>query len=266
MELLDWDTLTRLDTILGILGGIVLIFSGIRWSIKIIRSSSFSQTFSWAITGDSNESILKITFVNIARWLFAIILWAIIGSAIGVMIVLLLTGIVIGLGSEVSGVAGGIRDFSIIGAIVGILVRIVLLPFYRFIRHTLNQRTNSRIRSQLNENSLLLYFHRSPPYNAAKILYVGSEIAKDLDVRIIYTDTDGQQQIKQITDFFPDGDSSMIWHQYKYDFLKPNQVAYFRLIKKKSTIDGRVKVSVDFVGAKSDVPIHIEKEFELEHF
>lgn len=263
---LDWGALSRIDTIFGILGGIVVLFSGLRWSMKTIKSSRFHQTFSWAVTGDSNQDVLKVTFVNASKWVFAILLWAIIGSIIGVMVVLLLTGIVIGLGSTVSGVSGGIRDFAIIGASVGVLARIILLPSYKFISRVLKRREGASNQIVLSENSLLIYPHRSPPYNAAKILYVGSEMAINLDVKISYVDLNGQQQTKQITDFFPDGDSNMIWYHYKYDFLKPDQVAYFRLVNGKSTADRKATITVDFVGAKSQIPIHIEKEFELEDF
>ena len=120
--------------------------------------------------------------------------------------------------------------------------------------------------SVINENSLLLYFHKNPPYNAAKILYVGSEIAKDLKVEIRYLNSEGVFQTKTVTEFFPKEDPKMIWHHYKYDFLEPNQAAYFHLVKNKSTSNGKAKVMVSFMGAKSGKSAKIEKEFDLEVF
>jgi hypothetical protein len=120
--------------------------------------------------------------------------------------------------------------------------------------------------SVVSEDSLLLYFHKNPPYNAAKILYVGSEIAKDLKIEIRYLNSKGILQTKTVTEFFPKEDPKMMWHHYKYDFLEPNQVAYFHLVKNKSTSNGKAKVTVSFIGAKSGNSAKIEKEFDLEIF
>lgn len=117
-----------------------------------------------------------------------------------------------------------------------------------------------------NENSLSLYVHKNPPYNAVKMLYTGTEIAKDLQVRIEYTDIEGKHQLKLITDFFPKNDTQMIWHIYKYDFLEPNQVAYFRLVKRKTTLDGTAMVHVKFTKAITDKQISIKQSFTLKDF
>lgn len=120
--------------------------------------------------------------------------------------------------------------------------------------------------SELGEHSLILYPHRNPPYNAAKMLYVGPEIAKDLDVRITYSDSTGNLKTKMVTEFFPKQDHQMIWYHYRYDFLEPNQVAYFHLLKKKSTLDGKATVIASFTGAKSGKSVKVRKDFELEDF
>lgn len=117
----------------------------------------------------------------------------------------------------------------------------------------------------LDENAISLYFHKNPPYNAVKVLYSGSEIAKDFEVRVVYSDASGKKQIKKEEEFFPEHDSQMIWKYDKYDFLKPNQVIYFRLPRKKTVPDGIVKVLVNFCGANSGIPVTVEKEFELEY-
>lgn len=118
----------------------------------------------------------------------------------------------------------------------------------------------------LGRHSLALYFHRNPPYNAVKMLYTGSEIAKDLEVKILHKDVSGNEQTRIVTDFFPKEDPRMMWHCYKHDFLEPNQVAYFHLPKKKSALDGKAKVVVRFSGAQSGKTVQLESEFDLEDY
>jgi len=256
----DWTTLARVDTIFGILSGIVLIVSGTRWITARIKISRFSKTISWILTGKDDEGLLKITFQNSMKWFFAVIVWAIIGSLVGIFIVLLLTGIAVGLGSSVSGVADGIKDFSIIGALVGAFVRIIAFPIYSVIKNWMRRNIN---KSFSLSNALILYPHKNRPYNAVKLLYVGDEIAKDLQVRVLHTDKEGNKKVKHITEFFPEDDPRMWQYHFKHDYLKQNQVAYFHLLQKSSSLDGKALVSVDFIGAKSGVPVHLEKEFDL---
>jgi hypothetical protein len=118
----------------------------------------------------------------------------------------------------------------------------------------------------LGTHSLCVYPHRSPPYNAVKMIYTGSEIVKDLAVEIIYRDRDGNSQTRTVTEFFPKEDPRMIWHHYKYDFLEPNQVVYFRLLNKKKTFDGKATVVVSFVGASTGKSVEVENEFVLQEF
>lgn len=130
---------------------------------------------------------------------------------------------------------------------------------------TLYRRT-MRNTSTLGEHSLQLYPHKNPPYNAVKILYVGTEIAKDLNVKVTYRDNAGNEQTKVITDFFPKEDPRMWQHYYRYDFLEPNQVAYFHLLQKKNTLDGKATVWVSFSGANSGKSVQVKKDFSLEQF
>ena len=120
--------------------------------------------------------------------------------------------------------------------------------------------------SGVSEDSLSIYPHRNPPYNAAKILYTGPETAKDIVVRIVYRDDAGNSQTKVVTDFFPKEDPRMWKHHYKYDFLEPNQVAYFHLLKRKSTQNGIATVVATFTGATSGVSVKVEREFDLQDF
>lgn len=120
--------------------------------------------------------------------------------------------------------------------------------------------------AELGEHSLCLYSHKNPPYNAVKMLYAGPEIAKDLDVKIVYKDSNGNEQTKVVTEFFPKEDPKMIWHYYKYDFLEPHQVVYFHLLKKTSTLDGKATVVVRFSGVRSGKPVQVRGEFDLEEY
>ena len=115
----------------------------------------------------------------------------------------------------------------------------------------------------LGEHSLLLYPHINPPYNAVKMLYVGSEVAKDVEVKIHYIDKDGIKQERSVTEFFPRIDPGMWKYHDKYDYLEPEQLGYFRLVQKKSTSDGKATVSISFTGAKSGTPVNFEREFKL---
>jgi len=129
-----------------------------------------------------------------------------------------------------------------------------------------SQRDVQQSSAEIGEHSLTIYPHRNPPYNAAKLLYTDPEVAKDLIVKIVYQDSAGDPQTKVVTDFFPKEDPGMWKHHYKYDFLEPNQVVYFHLLKKKSTSDGKATVIATFTGATSGKSVRVEREFDLEEF
>ncbi|MGA9347913.1 MAG: hypothetical protein WBW48_03820 [Anaerolineae bacterium] len=129
-----------------------------------------------------------------------------------------------------------------------------------------SQRDVQQSNAGISEHSVTIYSHRNPPYNAAKMLYTGPEMAKDLVVKIVYQDSAGDPQTKVVTDFFPKEDPRMWKHHYKYDFLEPNQVVYFHLLKKKTTLDGKATVIATFTGATSGKSVKVEREFELEEF
>ena len=132
-------------------------------------------------------------------------------------------------------------------------------------RQKLIENTDKAQSKLLDAASVSLYSHKNPPYNAIKILYTGSDMAKDLKVRVAYRNTNGRSQIKEIQDFFTEQDPRMIWRHYKCDFLKSNQVAYFRLPLRKTAPDGKVTVLASFLGVSSAIPVEIEKKFDLEY-
>jgi len=143
---------------------------------------------------------------------------------------------------------------------------VIFFASFLFANFRLFRRSARGATASLSEQSLRMYPHKNPPYNAVKMLYVGPEIAKDLDVRVLYRDTSGKEQSKTVTEFFPKEDPRMWQHHDKYDFLEPNQVAYFRLIGKKHTQDGRATVVARFTGATSGKSIQAEQEFHLQDF
>jgi hypothetical protein len=121
------------------------------------------------------------------------------------------------------------------------------------------------LETSLNESSLLVYPHEDSHCNAVKMLYAGSEIIRDLDIRMIYRDSDGKKQTKIVEEFFPESDRYMVFEPYHYYHLEPNQVAYFPLLQKASVPDGKVTVSASFTGAKSGKLVQFERDFELRY-
>ena len=154
------------------------------------------------------------------------------------------------------------EQLKILLGVYWILLYIIPIPFVLVFAYFT---VNKNLLQKFNVNSVNLYPHKNPPSNAIKMVYTGSEVIKDLKVKVIYKDANGENQIKEVLDFFPEQDSQMIWRHYKYDHLKPNQVIYFRLPLIKTVPDKRVKVLVSFKDANSVDNIEIEKEFDLEH-
>lgn len=155
-----------------------------------------------------------------------------------------------------------VKDLALTRAVGGF----IFFASFLFANFSLYRRLKQDVVSSLNEQSLKIYPHKNPPYNAAKMIYVGSEIAKDLDVQVLYRDTSGIEQIKVVKEFFPKEDPKMWQHYYDYDFLEPNQVAYFHLVGKEHTKDGRVTVVVKFAGATSGEFVQVKREFQLQSF
>jgi hypothetical protein len=147
---------------------------------------------------------------------------------------------------------------SIGGAVI--LISFILANFSLY-------RKRATEETSLNESSLLMSPHRRPPYNAVKMQNVASETIKDLKIGIVYRDTNGKTQTKSVEEFYAEGDPRMWQHHQKYEWLSPNQVAYFYLsLQKKNVLNGKVTVSVSFIGAESGKPVQFEQDFELQEY
>ena len=116
----------------------------------------------------------------------------------------------------------------------------------------------------IDENSVLIYPFKNPPYNAVEMHYLGGEPIKDLEVWLIFTNTNSEVQRKQVEEFFPRGDDKMIWRQFKANVLKRDDVVLFRLLQKKHTLDGKVIVEASFVGAQTGKAVKLKRDFVLE--
>lgn len=113
----------------------------------------------------------------------------------------------------------------------------------------------------LSESAFLLYPYERPPSNNVEIRYIGSEPVKDLEVWLSYTSSDNQPKKVQVEQFFRD--SQMIWDQFKANVLTEGEVIRFHLLQRKSTIDGKVTVNLNCVGANSQRTVKVSKDFDL---
>lgn len=107
---------------------------------------------------------------------------------------------------------------------------------------------------------LLLYPHRTRTSNAVKMQYQGPERLKNLNVQIVYKDSHGHETRKKVKRFFLDNDPRMIEAAFEIKSLEPGQIVYFHL---EDVLDGKVMVSVDCVGERTNKPVKTKKEFEL---
>lgn len=147
---LDWDSLGKLDVIFGIAGGVVLIFSTLRWIARRMRSSRIPKLLAWAIIGDEDEEALVVTLINLAKLTFAVAVWVIIGAIIGVTLVSIVTLIALGMGNQVSGTTNAIMQNAILGAIVGPIFRAIIWPTFSLARSNW-QRRKEAYRAKYND-------------------------------------------------------------------------------------------------------------------
>ncbi|MCK4255629.1 hypothetical protein KAX35_01970 [candidate division WOR-3 bacterium] len=117
--------------------------------------------------------------------------------------------------------------------------------------------------SAINEHSLLIYPYINPPSYAVEMHYVGTEVAKDVDIKILYKDRNDHKRLVEITKFFPQNDTKMIWDHTNIYVLKPNQVFRFHLIPKLFTLDGKGTIIAKLTGVESGESIEIRKDFVL---
>jgi hypothetical protein len=125
---INWDSLDRWNIILGILGGIALVFSSIRWLVRHARSSKLAQLIAWSVIGEENEKTLVSTFRGLLRLLFAGLVWAFIGAVIGGVILLVTTMIAVGFGGKVSGTTTAVYQYALLGALAGATFRSMIWP------------------------------------------------------------------------------------------------------------------------------------------
>ena len=118
--------------------------------------------------------------------------------------------------------------------------------------------------NDLGEESLLLYPYANPPYNSVEMRYVGQETIKDFHAKMIYNDKDGNEKVQEIIQFFPENDRSMALHSSKLNVMSPDQIARFHLLKKESTLDGKVRVALEFTGTRSGKHVYMTKDFMLD--
>lgn len=117
--------------------------------------------------------------------------------------------------------------------------------------------------SEINENSLLMYYYSDPQSPAVEMHYIGSESAKDLEVKIKYRDERGEEKEEVVTEFFPENDPRMFGHHFKANVLVPNEVLRFRLVQRNQTLDGNDTVLASLIGVKSGRSVKIAREFNL---
>jgi len=148
---------------------------------------------------------------------------------------------------------------NLLARIVGAVICLISFLLANFL---LYRRLKGKI-LRVSERSVLIYPYSNPPYNSVEIHYVGPERAKDLEVRKLYKDPQGQEVTAEVTEFFPQNDLKMRWHHLKVNVLEPDQILRFHLVKKKSTLDGKVTVWVRLTGVESGKKIEIRREFDL---
>lgn len=129
---INWSLLERWDVICGILGGIVLLVSGIHWLLKWVNTSLLTDTFVWALIGEADKTKLFSTVENIAKWLLALTLWAIIGMVVATTILGFQKVVFNGLGFGINELGEWWRRLLTIGAIGGAAFR-ALWPGINFV-------------------------------------------------------------------------------------------------------------------------------------
>jgi len=228
-----------------------------------VRSIRVSKLIAWAVVGTEDENMLISSVSGLLRLLFAMVVWGIFGAVIGVILMLILTGLVILTDNQINGVPEGIKMGATIGAVVGTIFRGVIWPITDVVAGIIQKRRSGTSGKSLDQDSLLIYPYQSPPYNAIEMKYVGDEPIKDLEIWLNYKSKDGTEIQKQIEEFFTRDDHRMIWRQFKANFLEENDVVRFRLVQKSNTKDRKAIVKVAFTGAKTRQKVRYQREFEL---
>ena len=124
-----WHHISRLAEICTILGAVPALFCGIRWFVARLGERRSAGLFVWAIVGDENEQVLFATLKGIGKLAFAAVVWAVIGSACG----MLTTGLLVVLRSIAAGqtaaTEASLRQGGVAGGLTGVVVRTLVWPF-----------------------------------------------------------------------------------------------------------------------------------------
>lgn len=115
----------------------------------------------------------------------------------------------------------------------------------------------------VDEQSLYLYPHRTKTSNAVLMRYVGKERAENLVFTLSYKDKDGELKQTRIIQFFPPSDPQMLYNAGPIDSMESGQEAYFYLLGQEDNSVGRVTIVVEFAGAKTRIPVKIERVFPI---
>lgn len=103
---------------------ILLVAIGLIVAFK--RDNLISRTFLWALIGNTDVETASIFLEHIFKMFVSSILWGIITSLASIVILLLLTIIMLALGSSVSGTKEAIVQFGVLGAVLGSLLGIIM--------------------------------------------------------------------------------------------------------------------------------------------
>ena len=142
----------------------------------------------------------------------------------------------------------------------------VIIVFVSFVlaNFALYGKTVLRVQT-LNKDLLVMYPYKLLAYNAVdSCSNIGPEPIKDLEVWLTYKGSDGKLKREHVIEFFPLSSENMIEKQFIAHFLREEQGIRFRLPRRKSTMDGKVKVQAEFVGAKTGKRVKTEQHFDLE--
>jgi hypothetical protein len=140
---IDWDALGKIDILFGVVGGVVFVFSVLRWIGQRVKLRPAMKLFVWSVIGDDNEQALLKNLMGFAKLSFAGMVWLVIGAILGATFVITLSLTMLGIGSQVSGTTNAIKQYAILGAVVGALFRMFVWPLFSSIRNYYQKREAS---------------------------------------------------------------------------------------------------------------------------